>query len=106
VSKSGAIEAIAEEIGDQAETLDEVERTTDGTTTVFARAGRTFASADDAGFEFLVGGVIAAAALRTPDVIEGPRGPDWVRFSPAELDEPALDRAIAWFEAAWRRAGS
>jgi hypothetical protein len=106
VSETAAIEAIAEEIDDRAETLDGIERSTEASATVFTRAGRTFAIADEGGFEFLVGEVIAAGALRTPDVIGAPRGPGWVRFSPAELDELALDRALAWFEAAWRRVGT
>jgi hypothetical protein len=97
------IDAIAEEIDDRAESLEGVERSSDGTSTSYARAGRVFALADERGFEFLVGDVIAGAALRTPDVSPG-LGGGWVRFAPAELDQPALDRAIAWFEAAWRRA--
>jgi hypothetical protein len=103
---TAVVEAIAEEIDDRAESLEEIERSTDGRSTTYSRGGRMFAAVDDGGFEFLVGGVIAAAALRTPDVEIGPRGSDWVRFSPSGLDQPALDRALAWFEAAWRRAAS
>jgi hypothetical protein len=100
------IEAIALEIDDRAESLDDIERSTEGESTIYSRAGRPFASSDERGFEFLVGAVIAGAALRTPDVGPSVRGSDWVRFSPSELDEPALDRALAWFEAAWRRAAN
>jgi hypothetical protein len=48
---------------------------------------------------------IAAAATRTPDVAPSPRGKDWVRFSPRELDGHAIDRLTAWLELAYRRAG-
>jgi hypothetical protein len=103
---SDVIEAIAEEINDRAESLDGVERSTAPGSTSYSRAGVPFAFADADGFEFLVGDVIAEAALRTPDVTPGPRGAGWVRFAPSALDEPAVDRAVAWFEAAWRRAES
>jgi hypothetical protein len=99
-----AVEAIAEEIDDRAESLDGVDRSSAGRSTSYSRTGRVFAIVDDGGFEFMVGDVIAGAALRTPDVAAG-SGAGWVRFAPSELDQPALDRAIAWFEAAWRRAG-
>jgi hypothetical protein len=45
---------------------------------------------------------VAAAALRTPDVEASPRGAGWIRFAPAELDDFARDRAIAWLESAVR----
>ncbi len=47
---------------------------------------------------------VAAAALRTPDVGPGSRGPGWVSFAPQVLDDFARDRAIAWLESAWRLA--
>ena len=100
---SETLEAIAEEIVDRAESLGDVERSTDGVTATFSRSSEAFAVADPAGFEFRVGTTIAAAALRTPDVSESSRGGDWVRFEPTELERTAVDRAVAWFEAAWRR---
>ena len=45
---------------------------------------------------------VAAAALRTPDVVASPRGAGWVRFAPSELDDFARDRATAWLESAVR----
>jgi len=45
---------------------------------------------------------VAAAALRTPDVVASRRGAGWVRFAPSELDDFARDRAIAWLESAVR----
>ena len=45
------------------------------------------------------------AAIRTPDATPSPRGPGWVAFAPAELDDHAADRAVAWFASAHRRLG-
>lgn len=70
------------------------------------RTGRAFAAAgaDGASAEFRLDPAVAAAALRTPDTSPSRRGPDWIRFAPAELDDHAIDRAEAWFGSAWRRA--
>ena len=54
--------------------------------------------------EFRLGDAISAAALRTPDTKASARGAGWVRFAPRRLDAHARDRAIAWFESAWRHA--
>jgi hypothetical protein len=53
---------------------------------------------------FLLDTVVAGAALGTPDTRHSPRGEGWVEFTPAELDRPSVDRAVAWFGAARRRA--
>jgi hypothetical protein len=76
----------------------------DGSTT-WSRAGRVFASAESFGVEIRLDPAIAGAALRTPDVGPSPRGPEWVRFNPRELDGHAVDRITAWFGLAYRRAG-
>ena len=70
------------------------------------RVGRAFAavSADGSTADFRLDGPVADAALRTPDTSRSRRGPDWVSFRPETLDDPALDRAEAWFGSAWRRA--
>lgn len=47
---------------------------------------------------------VASAALRTPDTVPSDRGRGWVRFAPAELDDFARDRALAWLESAVRLA--
>ncbi len=47
---------------------------------------------------------VAGAAIRTPDTTASPRGPEWVRFEPAELDDHAIDRAVAWLGFAVRHA--
>jgi hypothetical protein len=65
-----------------------------------------FASLSAAVAEFRLRDEVAAAALRTPGVSASGRGEGWVRFAPARLDGHARDRALAWFESAWRRADS
>jgi 2,4-dienoyl-CoA reductase-like NADH-dependent reductase (Old Yellow Enzyme family) len=97
-----------------AELLDELstdagvtpERAGDGTTT-WSGTGGPFARLDAAGrvIEFHLDATVAAAAWRTPDASTSDAGPDWVAFSPRELDEHAIDRATAWFAAAARRSG-
>ena len=54
--------------------------------------------------EFRLDPLVAGAALRTPDTTASARGPDWVAFAPAELDDAAIDRAEAWFLSAHRHA--
>jgi len=73
---------------------------------VWDRTGRPFAtsSADGLTAEFRLDPAVAVAALRTPDTKPSRRGPDWISFKPAGLDDHALDRAEAWFASAWRRA--
>ena len=77
---------------------------TDGIIT-WTRAGREFAALGQTGIEIRLDPPIAAAATRTPDVAPSRRGPDWIRFSPRDLDAHALDRLRAWLELAYRRAG-
>ena len=71
----------------------------------WARAGRVFATTGPSGVELRLDKAIAAAATRTPDTAPSPRGPEWVRFNPRELDGHAVDRVTAWFDLAYRRAG-
>jgi hypothetical protein len=71
----------------------------------WTRAGTPFAALGPAGLEVRLDHAIAAAATRTPDVAPSPRGPEWVRFNPHELDGHAVDRLRAWLELAYRRAG-
>lgn len=67
-------------------------------------AGRPFAAAEAASVEFRLDPIVARAALGTPDTSVSGRGPEWVTFSPGELDRFAVDRAVAWLGAAHRRA--
>ena len=78
----------------------------DGSLT-WSRAGRAFAvlSADGSSAEFALDPAVADAAARTPDVASSPRGGGWIVFSPADLDDHAADRAVAWFASAYRRTG-
>jgi hypothetical protein len=68
--------------------------------------GRPFAAVAGDVAEYGLDPVIARAALGTPDTVRSSRGPDWVAFRPPELDRFALDRAIAWFGSAHRRASA
>jgi hypothetical protein len=63
-------------------------------------------SADGSTAEFRLDPAVAAAAQRTPDTSTSERGPEWVRFSPADIDGHAVDRAVAWLGSAARRAGA
>ena len=55
--------------------------------------------------EFALDPAVAAAAARTPDVGPSSRGAGWVSFAPADLDDHAADRAVAWLASAHRRLG-
>lgn len=77
----------------------------DGASTTWTRNGRPFAVAGTDGVELRLDPAIAAAAARTPDAAPSPRGAEWVRFNPRELDGHAVDRLTAWFDLAYRRAG-
>jgi hypothetical protein len=86
--------------------LPDATSTTDAAGTVtWSRGGKAFAtlSADGATATFALDGAVAAAAARTPDVAPSSRGPGWVDFTPAQLDDHAADRAGAWFASAHRR---
>jgi hypothetical protein len=76
----------------------------DGVVT-WTRAGQEFAALGADGIEIHLDRPIAAAATRTPDTAPSPRGADWIRFNPRELDGHALDRLRAWLELGYRRAG-
>ena len=72
----------------------------------WSSGGRPFAVLAGVRAEFRLDPVVAGAALRTPDTAPSARGADWVAFAPAELDDPAIDRAEAWFLSAHRRAAT
>ena len=86
--------------------LPDLDSTTDSLGAVsWSRRERPFAtlSADGATASFALDAPVAAAATRTPDVALSSRGSGWVDFTPAELDDHAVDRAGAWFASAHRR---
>jgi hypothetical protein len=93
--------AVAEVIVDLAESRSV---SSDGVVT-WSRGSAPFAALDASGIEVRLDAVIAVAASRTPDTAPSARGPEWVRFSPPELDPHALDRLEAWLQLAYRRAG-
>lgn len=73
--------------------------------TTWSRKDRPFAALGPDGIEIRLDRDIAAAATRTPDTAPSSRGPDWIRFSPGQLDPHAIDRLRAWLELGYRRAG-
>jgi hypothetical protein len=75
-----------------------------GGVTTWLLGGRSFAALAGGTAEFRLDAVVGAAARRTPDTAPSPRGPEWVAFSPPEIDQYAGDRVVAWFAAAGRRA--
>jgi len=95
-------EALDEALSD----LDDVERADAGDEVEWRRGGRPFAALVGDAAELRLDPLVARAALRTPDTSPSKRGEDWVRFSPADVDGHAVDRAQAWLVSAWRRAGS
>ena len=74
-------------------------------TTAWSRGDRPFAALGPAAIEIRLDPEIAAAASRTPDTAPSTRGPEWISFSPGELDSHAIDRLRAWLELAYRLAG-
>ncbi|MFL5641476.1 MAG: hypothetical protein ACJ77U_06650 [Chloroflexota bacterium] len=88
--------------------LDDVETALTGEGAIsWSRGGRPFSvlAANGDSAEFGLDPPVAAAAARTPDVEPSPRGAGWVVFTPAELDDHAADRAVAWLASAHRRLG-
>jgi hypothetical protein len=88
-----------------AETAAGAERAETGSTIAWSVGGRPFAALTNDAIELRLDAPIAAAAVRTPDTAPSPRGPEWVRFAPRDLDDHAIDRLEAWFGLAYRRAG-
>ena len=89
-------------LAESADGVDEVSTTTGADGAIEYKAGgKTVAVVAAAGSsaEFLL-----TTAARTPDTAPSPRGPAWVRFEPADLDDHAIDRAVAWLGFAVRHA--
>ncbi len=70
----------------------------------YLRGDRPFAAVVAGAASFLLAPAVSVAALLTADVTTSLRGPGWVTLRPAVLDGPAIDRASAWFESAWRHS--
>ena len=97
-SLAEAIDRLADERGD-------IHRHDSGVVVEYVRGATVFATCHGGSFGFRLRPEIAAAALRTPDTTLSARGHDWISLQPHAVDAFALDRALAWFESAWRRAG-
>ena len=70
-----------------AEGLAGVTASGDEAMTTWSAGGHAFASLAGDWAEFRLEPAIARAALRTPDASDSPRGPGWVSFAPAVLDD-------------------
>ena len=81
-----------------------IRRADQGRVLIWSAGGIAFAALEGDRAEFRLDPRVAVAALRTPDTTPSARGPDWVAFAPASLDDAAVDRAEAWFLSAHRRA--
>ena len=101
----GERNGLTELLDELAAALEEVTRREEGGGVEYVRAGIAFAFSHGPGASFRLRPEVARAALRTPDVVSLPRGPGWVVFAPPDLDQFAVDRALAWFESVWRLAG-
>jgi hypothetical protein len=81
-----------------------VRRSTAGSSITWAAGDVPFAVVTGSTVELRLDRAIAAAALKTPDTAASARGPEWVRYTPATLEDHDLDRLEAWFALAHRRA--
>jgi hypothetical protein len=99
---------MADVLGAAADEVGGVVATATATATTFAAGSppAVFAALGGDRAEFRLDQLVARAALRTPDTSPSARGPDWVAFDPAVLDDGAVDRAEAWFLSAHRRAAA
>jgi hypothetical protein len=100
-----AATTLEREIAELVALLPDVSSSPGGAGRAWSRGSVEFAIVGPFGVEIRLDRDIAAAAIRTPDTASSPRGPEWVRFNPRELDAHALDRLEAWLELAHRRAG-
>jgi hypothetical protein len=93
-----AIERLADE-------MDGIHRHDAGTVVEFLRGANVFAVREGPRVSFRLRPEVIAAALRTPDTGISVRGSEWITLQPRVVDGFALDRALSWFESAWRFAG-
>jgi hypothetical protein len=96
-SLTDAIDRLADE-------LDDIHRHESGTLIEYVRGATVFAVRQGTIAGFRLRSDVAEAALRTPDTVRSSRGPGWITLQPRIVDAFALDRALAWFESAWRLA--
>jgi hypothetical protein len=91
---------------DLAEELDDVTSSADGEMVTYVRGGTEFARVSGPTLAVRLPDDIADAALRTPDTALDADDRGWLRFTPAHDERHVIDRAAAWFQTAWRHAGS
>ena len=96
---------LAEAVDRLADQLEDVHRHAAGGVVEYVRGATVFAVTAGREVSFHLLTELAEAALRTPDTGPSTRGPGWVSLHPPAVDGFALDRALAWFESAWRLAG-
>jgi hypothetical protein len=101
-SSTSTLESVVAEL---LEGLPELATAPGGAGRSWTREDVEFAVVGPLGVELRLDAQVALAAARTPDAAPSPRGPEWVRFNPRELDGHALDRLRAWVDLAYRRAG-
>jgi hypothetical protein len=97
--------SLGEAIDRLADEMDEIHRHHSGTTIEYVRGLTVFAVREGPRLSFRLRPEVVAAGLRTPDTGISARGADWITLTPAVVDGFALDRALSWFESAWRLAG-
>lgn len=95
---------LADILAAAAEEVEGVMAAVDGELTTWTAGDRAFATLAGDRAEFHLDPLVVRAALRTPDTMTSPRGPDWIGFAPVAMDDPAVDRAEAWFLSAHRLA--
>ena len=95
---------LGELLQEAADGLDAVTTGADDRGTTWSLGSVPFAALTGETAEFRLDPQVARAALRTPDTAASSRGPEWVAFRPAVIDDGATDRAEAWFLSAARRA--
>jgi hypothetical protein len=95
------LQALAAELVSE---LEDVAVSDDGGVIVYQRGEAVFARATHDALELRLPEDIADAALRTPDTFAVPGQPGWVRFVPPDHERHVIDRAMAWFQTAWRHA--
>lgn len=93
-----AIDRLADELGD-------IHRHESGTLAEYVRGATVFAARQGTIVSFRLRAEVAEAALGTADTGRSSRGAGWIALQPRVVDGFALDRALAWFESAWRLAG-
>ena len=97
--------SLTEAIDRLADALDDIHRHESGTLVEYVRGVTVFAVLQGTIAGFRLRPEIAEAALQTADTVRSSRGAGWITLQPRAVDGFTLDRALAWFESAWRLAG-